>query len=73
MEYEEGSSLEELPKWREGEGRPLEEADVVNLLRPLLEGLKAVHSQVGVAPGHQLPAGNRKDRFPGARQPQDGV
>jgi serine/threonine protein kinase len=45
MEYEEGSSLGQVLRWREESGRPLEEPEALDLLRPLLSGLAAVHAE----------------------------
>ena len=47
MEYEEGLPLSELLRRREASGRPFDEADLVAVMVPLLEGLRRVH-EVGM-------------------------
>ena len=43
MDYEDGLSLSEVLRAREAEGRPFEEADLLAVMEPLLEGLKWIH------------------------------
>ena len=43
MEYEEGLPLSELLRRREASGRPFDEADLLAVMVPLLEGLQRVH------------------------------
>ena len=43
MEYEEGRSLAEVLAIREAAGEPFEEADLLGVMVPLLEGLQCVH------------------------------
>ena len=43
MEYEEGRSLAEVLATREAAGRPFEQADLLRVMVPLLEGLQCVH------------------------------
>ncbi len=43
MEYEDGLPLSDLLRGREAEGRPFEEADLLAVMVPLLEGLTQVH------------------------------
>ncbi len=43
MEYEEGLPLAAVLATRESEGRPFEEADLLSVMVPLLEGLRDVH------------------------------
>ena len=43
MEYEQGLPLSELLRRREASGRPFDEADLLAVMVPLLEGLRRVH------------------------------
>ena len=43
MEYEQGMPLSELLRRREAAGRPFDEADLLAVMVPLLEGLQRVH------------------------------
>ena len=43
MEYEEGRSLAQVLATREAAGQPFEEADLLGVMVPLLEGLQCVH------------------------------
>ena len=43
MEYEDGLPLSELLRRREASGRPFDEADLLAVMVPLLEGLRRVH------------------------------
>lgn len=43
MEYERGTTLSELLKQREADGRPFGQADLLRIAGPLLEALSAVH------------------------------
>ena len=43
MEYEQGLPLSELLRRREASGRPFDEADLLAVMVPLLEGLQRVH------------------------------
>ncbi len=43
MEYEQGLPLSELLRRREASGRPFDEADLLAVMVPLLEGLRQVH------------------------------
>ena len=43
MEYEDGLPLSELLRRREASGRPFDEADLLAVMVPLLEGLERVH------------------------------
>ena len=43
MEYEDGLPLSELLRRREASGRPFDEADLLAVMVPLLEGLQRVH------------------------------
>ncbi|WP_018137564.1 MULTISPECIES: serine/threonine-protein kinase, partial [unclassified Thioalkalivibrio] len=45
MEYEDGLPLSGLLAGREGQGRPLEESEILGLLRPIVAGLAEVHAQ----------------------------
>ncbi|TQE98323.1 MAG: protein kinase [Spiribacter salinus] len=45
MDFEEGMTLSALLARREDQGRPLEQDEILRLLRPLLEGLAYVHGQ----------------------------
>ncbi len=44
MGYEEGQSLAEVLASREAEGRPFAAADLLEVMRPVLEGLERVHA-----------------------------
>ena len=44
MAYEEGQSLAEVLTSREAEGRPFTEADLLAVMRPVLDGLARVHA-----------------------------
>ena len=44
MGYEDGESLAEVLARREAEGRPFEAADLLGVMRPVLEGLERVHA-----------------------------
>ena len=44
MEFEDGMPLSELLVAREAEGRPFDEAEMLAVMVPLLEGLEAVHA-----------------------------
>ena len=44
MAYEDGPSLAEVLASREAEGRPLTAADLLGVMRPVLEGLERVHA-----------------------------
>ena len=44
MGYEEGQSLAEVLASREAEGRPFAAADLLGVMRPVLEGLERVHA-----------------------------
>ena len=43
MDFEEGMSLAELLVVRESQGRPLDEAEMLSVVVPLLEGMKRMH------------------------------
>ena len=45
MEYEDGLPLSGLLAGREAQGRPLEESEILGLLRPIVAGLAEVHAQ----------------------------
>ena len=53
MDFEEGLPLSKLLEAREAAGKPFEEAELLAVMVPLLEGLARVHEAGGVAPRHQ--------------------
>ena len=44
MEYVDGLTLADLLQRREQQGRPFDEAELIAIVRPLLEGLQAIHT-----------------------------